>query len=304
MDHPFCKYYPQHHLGDPQLRMCSAGARGIWVDLWSYSWSCEPVGHVVVGGRPATLDELSRLTGTPRGDLEGYLRELRDNRVHDVGPKGEIVCRRVVRDFAKIEQGRRDAERGKGGRNRRGQGTPPGGPPGGTVAQTPQGDGGARGRAMQRCIDASQKERGALWITALAAFPVLDTPRAREACELWLTTQRSKHHRAWTVEDWCSAFAQAVTWGGPDELVTAIEVAKAAGWKRLFDPRGSRRPRKSKPLPGPVPVGAVVTAATRDLYAQTAPVPEQQGPPPSLVRALREVRARAGKKALSATDGA
>jgi hypothetical protein len=111
---PWLKWYPADWRADPRLRMCSAAARGVWIDLLGYMHEAEPYGHLVIAGHKPTTQELAALIGLPVPVVAKALEELARREVFSVDSEGRIYSRRMVRDKEKAD---RDRENGKGGGN-------------------------------------------------------------------------------------------------------------------------------------------------------------------------------------------
>lgn len=96
----YSKFFWQDFQGDDELRLCSLGAQGLWMRMLCMAARANPVGHVLVGGRNPTPDDIRRVTGCVETDeqIEAYRRELIDTRTCDVTPSGVLVSRRLVRD--------------------------------------------------------------------------------------------------------------------------------------------------------------------------------------------------------------
>jgi hypothetical protein len=112
---PWMKFYPSDWRGDPRLRMCSIGARGLWMEMLCIMHEAEPYGHMVVGNVPVTNRQLASLAAISQTDCMKFMAELESSRVYSRQEgTGIIYSRRMVRDKAKAE---RDRENGKGGGN-------------------------------------------------------------------------------------------------------------------------------------------------------------------------------------------
>ena len=111
---PWFKFNPQDWRGDAKLRMCSIGARGLWMEMMCIMHEGEPYGHLVVSGRPPTTRQLAALAGIANGECERLLAELELAGVYSKTEDGIIYSRRMVRDKAKLDK---DRENGKGGGN-------------------------------------------------------------------------------------------------------------------------------------------------------------------------------------------
>jgi len=114
---PWLKFYPQDWRGDPKLRMCSIGARGLWVEMICLMHEAEPYGHLLINKVPVTNRQLASLAGIPQADCMKYLLELESSGVYSRTPEKTIFSRRMVRDEEKSLQGKKDIEKRWGNRS-------------------------------------------------------------------------------------------------------------------------------------------------------------------------------------------
>jgi hypothetical protein len=108
------KFYPSDWRADPKLRMCSIGARGLWMEMICVMHEAEPYGFLVSNERSVTSRQLAALAGISQGECMKYLLELASAGVYSIDENKRIYSRRMVRDKAKAD---RDRENGKGGGN-------------------------------------------------------------------------------------------------------------------------------------------------------------------------------------------
>jgi len=94
---PWMKFYAQDWLGDPRLRACSAGARGLWIDLISLAHEAMPYGHVLINGKPPDAAIIARIVGLDVSEVEMLLMELGQNGVFSRTREGVVFCRKMVR---------------------------------------------------------------------------------------------------------------------------------------------------------------------------------------------------------------
>jgi hypothetical protein len=111
---PWFKFNPQDWRGDAKLRMCSIGARGLWMEMMCIMHEAEPYGHLMVGGRPPSNKQLAMLAGVSHRECEQLLTELELAGVFSKTEEGVIYSRRMMRDKAKQDK---DRENGKSGGN-------------------------------------------------------------------------------------------------------------------------------------------------------------------------------------------
>jgi hypothetical protein len=114
MNRPWMKYYPRDWRADPQLRMCSLAARGLWADLLGYMHEAEPYGYFLIDGKKPDINNIAALVGRPLSEVRKAMGELGEYGVFSLSENQIIYSRRMVRDAAKEE---RDRANGKGGGN-------------------------------------------------------------------------------------------------------------------------------------------------------------------------------------------
>jgi hypothetical protein len=101
---PAFQFYVRDWLSDPQLRMASHVAKGIWIDLLCFMWEAPDRGKLT--GEPS---ELARMVGASNGDFDIFLSEAKRLKFADVtfgNTNVTVQNRRMVR-----EQKTRDATR-------------------------------------------------------------------------------------------------------------------------------------------------------------------------------------------------
>jgi hypothetical protein len=125
-NHRWIKFWPQDWRGDPALRSCSVAARGLWIDLLCVAHESEPYGHVLINGKPLTIRQIGTITGTGEKEAGRLLEELEGAGVFSRSPDGAIVSRRMVKDGAVSEAGRKAVKKRWGDTNGN---TDPGSPP-------------------------------------------------------------------------------------------------------------------------------------------------------------------------------
>lgn len=117
--HRWMKFWPQDWLRDPALRCCGPAARGLWIDMICLMHDGRPYGHLTINGKPATMRQLSILTGTSEIEVSDLMSELEEAGVFSRGKKGVIFSRRMVSDYATSSEGREHIAKrwGKGGKS-------------------------------------------------------------------------------------------------------------------------------------------------------------------------------------------
>lgn len=139
------KFWPQDWQRDPALRVCSMASRGLWMEALCIMHDAEPCGHLVMNGKPVTSKQLAAIVGAPEKEVVRLLAELEDAGVFSRTDAGVVYSRRMVRDAAASEDGKRHIgkrwTKKDGGDN---PGAPPNSPPnrsnGKTLIGEPVGD--------------------------------------------------------------------------------------------------------------------------------------------------------------------
>jgi hypothetical protein len=114
MSNPWMKFYPSDWRADPALRVCSIGARGLWMEMLCLMHEATPRGFLVVNGKPVSDKQLAGLAGAAPKETARYVAELEDAGVFSRDGHGTIYSRRIRRDD---EKAARDKANGRGGGN-------------------------------------------------------------------------------------------------------------------------------------------------------------------------------------------
>lgn len=139
MIRPWFKWWPRDWRADPRLRLCSLAARGLWIEMLGYMHEAEPYGHLLIDGRPPTVDSISALVGRPIKEVKKALDELENQGVfsRDSDQRDVIFSRRMVRDNVRAEEGREHISKRWGTRE---PNRPPNRSPGRPPNRSPTGD--------------------------------------------------------------------------------------------------------------------------------------------------------------------
>lgn len=103
---PWFKFHTQDWRADPNLRMCSPAARGLWADMLSLMHEAEPYGFLLVGGVAPSSKQLARLLSIDETLIGDLIGDLSANGVFSTDPDGVIFSRRMVRDAEVAEEAR------------------------------------------------------------------------------------------------------------------------------------------------------------------------------------------------------
>ncbi len=98
MKRPSFQFYPGDWLNDAALRLCSVGARGLWIDMICLMHQGTDYGFLKVNHKPILTTNLTRLLGATLSEVEGWLDELKSVGVYSVDEAGCIYSKRMVRD--------------------------------------------------------------------------------------------------------------------------------------------------------------------------------------------------------------
>lgn len=107
MSAPWMKFYASDWRSDPRLKMCSAGARGVWIEMICLMHEATPYGHLLVHGQPPNEAQLASLTGIPSAELNHLVAELERMGVFSRTKEGVIYSRKLVRMAAKSAKARK-----------------------------------------------------------------------------------------------------------------------------------------------------------------------------------------------------
>jgi len=115
--HSWSKFSWRDWRGDPALHPCSLAARGFWMEVLCMMHEGCPVGHLTIGGKPATIRQMAANAGCSDKEATRYLAELEEAGVFSRTPDGTIYSRRMVKDAVASEVGRENAaKRWNGGK--------------------------------------------------------------------------------------------------------------------------------------------------------------------------------------------
>lgn len=109
---PFLKFYTTDWRSDPRLRMCSASARGVWIEMICLMHEAKPYGHLLVSGQPPNEAQLASLTGIPSSELSDGIAELENMGVFSRTKEGVIYSRKLTTMKAKSAKARINGKKG------------------------------------------------------------------------------------------------------------------------------------------------------------------------------------------------
>lgn len=101
------RFYWSDWSSDPALKLCSLASQGLWMRLLCIASEAEPVGYVKVKNKSLNPRDIAKVIGSPLEEIEPLLIELETAEVFSRGEDGTIYCRRMIRDWVKLEQARK-----------------------------------------------------------------------------------------------------------------------------------------------------------------------------------------------------
>lgn len=107
MSKPWLKFYPVDWRGDQALAVVSLAARGLWIDMIALMHEATPYGHLIVGAKPLSDADLSRLVGASLEEVQALLVELLNAGVARRTRTGVIYSKRMIADDKKAIAGRK-----------------------------------------------------------------------------------------------------------------------------------------------------------------------------------------------------
>lgn len=110
MSNPWLKFYPSDWRSDPALRMCSIGARGLWMEMLCVMH--ENDGALSINGRALTTRQLANLAGCAVEEVDSLLSELEEAGVFSRRDDYTIYSRRMIRDAEKAETDKANGRKG------------------------------------------------------------------------------------------------------------------------------------------------------------------------------------------------
>lgn len=112
MSDPWFKFFPSDWRQDPMLRMCSLGARGLWIEMIALMHQANPYGHLLVSGLSPTDTQLAALVGCPPDQITHLVGELETAGVFSRTRSGVIYSRKMTRMQKKAATARNNGRKG------------------------------------------------------------------------------------------------------------------------------------------------------------------------------------------------
>lgn len=106
------KFFWSDWESDPNLRLCSLAAQGLWMRMLCIAAAHEPIGYVAIAGKGLEETALARLAGCAETELGALLAELEGNRVFSRDRHGRIYSRRMIADARKARAARKNGLKG------------------------------------------------------------------------------------------------------------------------------------------------------------------------------------------------
>lgn len=109
---PYFKFYPADWRADQALRLCSAAARGLWVECMCLMHEAKPYGHLLVNGKSVNDAQLAVQTGIPQDQVTALLGELESAGVFSRNGDGVIYSRKMTRLAKKVAEAKKWGKQG------------------------------------------------------------------------------------------------------------------------------------------------------------------------------------------------
>lgn len=109
---PWFKFYPTDWKADTQLKLCSAAARGFWMEMLCICHDAKPYGHFLINGVAPTDAELTVLTGIKLEQISELIGELSSRGIFSRTAKGVIYSRKLVRQGQMSSEGKKNGKIG------------------------------------------------------------------------------------------------------------------------------------------------------------------------------------------------
>jgi hypothetical protein len=98
MKRPSFQFYPGDWLNDAGLRLCSVGARGLWIEMICLMHQGSDYGYLKVNHAPILPANLASISGATMAEVDGWLLELEKYGVFSRDGDGCIFSRRMISD--------------------------------------------------------------------------------------------------------------------------------------------------------------------------------------------------------------
>jgi hypothetical protein len=106
------KFNPSKWMAEKKLKLCSRGARSLWLDILCLMHDATPRGHLMVDELVPTPAQLAAMLGDAESSVASWLDELERFGVFSRTAEGVIYSRRMVRDTAAHVAGRKNGKLG------------------------------------------------------------------------------------------------------------------------------------------------------------------------------------------------
>lgn len=100
---PSFQFYPDDWQRDTGLRLCSLETRGLWIEMLCIMWYGKPRGTLTVNGRQLDNKGLAKIMSESKDVIDKLITELEHNGVFSRLSDGTIYCRRMYREWQKVE---------------------------------------------------------------------------------------------------------------------------------------------------------------------------------------------------------
>lgn len=104
---PWFKFYSGDWRSDSALRMCSMGARQLWLEMLCIMDESDERGFLLINGNRPSVKQIALTAACDPKEAAGYLHELGEHGVFSRRQDGTIFSRKMVRESRNSEEQRR-----------------------------------------------------------------------------------------------------------------------------------------------------------------------------------------------------
>jgi len=105
------KFYPNDWLSDPNLKLCSYEAKGIWMDLICYAHNSEKYGFLVINSKNFDKKMIKKVLNLKKSGIKSFL-ELIENGVIGIAEDGAFYSRRLLKEKKLADESREHGRKG------------------------------------------------------------------------------------------------------------------------------------------------------------------------------------------------
>lgn len=89
-------FYPEDWMSDSRLRLCSPGARGLWIDILCLMYLSNERGYLLINDTVLDEEMLQKTLGYEAKEFDNYFTELMRYQIIKKDEKNRYFCKRIV----------------------------------------------------------------------------------------------------------------------------------------------------------------------------------------------------------------